>query len=551
MEVSSDWKSLSQYHQFSNLHFSSQTHHQNPYWVLSSSTLNPKPFLFSSLSPSLPNPPPFLQTHNLLSFLCLPLSLLPHRSQYRPTFSKIAVNPFPFPGNNHNHSTVVGYLLASALCSMHWFVVQESYVVYACWSPHIPEESVVLLESGALFLFDLESCFRSRTSNSNVRFRGTKLPISWDADAVSGNCKWLSCEFSWHPRILIVARSDAVFLVDLRFDGCAVSCLAKVELLRMYTSVQNERFLTFSMAGGSDGFCFALASDSLLVLCDVRKPMMPLLQWAHGLDNLCHINVFRLSELRSNSRDDTYRWAFERVFVLYWDLYGIVGLIYFVMDLLYQPREDPLFLKFRKTAYSNYSEFLDVLLDQKKVSLEFLVVPDLPQLPPFFLRKPSCHSNKWSHKVQRDDALVGPVLSNGHSESEDKAGVFSLEREISLQCDEIKQVASEMALSDSSCKLHGDQADSLADEREDMWGSSQKPKPYCIYHPVACKCSTMDHVQDNVFKDEKFDNLIFKVPEKKKHVPNGLVETVGPELFDDLCPADLRFDTSAKNFGPN
>ena len=60
----------------------------------------------------------------------------------------------------------------------------------------------------------------------------------------------------------------------------------------------------------------------------------------------------------------------------------------------------------------------------------------------------------------------------------------------------------------------------------------------------------MDRVQDNVFKDEKFDNLIFKVLEKK-HVPNGLVETVGPELFDDLCPADLRFDSSAKNFGPN
>ena len=58
----------------------------------------------------------------------------------------------------------------------------------------------------------------------------------------------------------------------------------------------------------------------------------------------------------------------------------------------------------------------------------------------------------------------------------------------------------------------------------------------------------MDHVQDNVFKDEKFDNLIFKVPEKK-HVPNGLVETVGPELFDDLCPADLRFDILPRTLG--
>ncbi|KAK4571841.1 hypothetical protein RGQ29_030304 [Quercus rubra] len=850
MELSSDWKSLFPISSVFKppLLLTDSDSDSKP--ILGPLFFNPKPKTLSLLfsSPSLPNlnhaaaaaAPPFLQTHNLLSFLRLPLSnslllffptgpnsdrlgflllcikasrfdtwgakddeVLHESTGFEYRILRIAVNPnpnpFPFPGNNHNHSTVVGYLLASTLCSVHWFGVQEihnsgkfprvsclgskvfktSSVVYACWSPHIPEESVVLLESGALFLFDLESCFRrSKTSNSNARFRGTKLPVSWDADADSGNCKWLSCEFSWHPRILIVARSDAVFLVDLRFDGCAVSCLAKVEMLRIYTSVQNERFLTFTMAG-SDGFCFALASDSLLVLCDVRKPMMPLLQWAHGLDNPCHINVCRLSELRSNSRDDKYRWASESGFCIIlgsfrncefnlfcygptiptprgsiisevskvlkthyaWELpsdlllsgrecqcgsclvreeilkddlpewidwqhkkelaLGFVILdkdlsamlselnefggftlirlmssgklesqnycaswklkelhterfhfkdnsLYIMDDEEYKfprrfkyvkldklsaylngsltevlvsklkkpckgPREKESFssesheilceklkacgfgrlrsspavsvvfndislpasihevalrrlwaglpMELLQLAYSNYSEFLEVLLDQKKVSLEFLVVPDLPQLPPFFLRRPSCRSNKWSHKVQRDDALVGPVLPlpilltlheyrNGHSESEEEAGVFSLEREISLQCDEIKQVASEMALSDSSCELHGDQAVSLADEREDMWGSSQKPKPFCLYHPVAFKCSTMDHAQENVFKDEKFDNLIFKVPEKK-HVPNGLVETIGPELFDELCPADLRFDTSAKNFGPN
>ena len=74
-------------------------------------------------------------------------------------------------------------------------------------------------------------------------------------------------------------------------------------------------YVTFTMAG-SDGFCFALASNSLLVLCDVWKPMMPLLQWVHGLDNPCHINVFRLLELRSNSKDDTYRWASESGFCI-------------------------------------------------------------------------------------------------------------------------------------------------------------------------------------------------------------------------------------------
>nr|POF11136.1 hypothetical protein CFP56_33219 [Quercus suber] len=255
MEVSSDWKSL----------FPISSVFKPPLLLTDSSSkpilgplfFNPKPKTLSVLfsSPSLPNPPPFLQTHNLLSFLCLPLSnshllFFPtgpssDRVSFLLLLSKLPVSTSrtmtfytKVPGNNHNHSTVVGYLLASTLCSMHWFVVQEihnfgkfprvsclgskvfktSSVVNACWSPHIPEESVVLLESGALFLFDLESCFRSRTSNSNTRFRGTKLPVSWDADADSdsGNRKWLSCEFSWHPRILIVARSDAVFVVDLR-----------------------------------------------------------------------------------------------------------------------------------------------------------------------------------------------------------------------------------------------------------------------------------------------------------------------------------------------
>ncbi|KAK7841156.1 hypothetical protein CFP56_015741 [Quercus suber] len=143
---------------------------------------------------------------------------------------KIAVNPNPFPLLGNNHSTV-GYLLASTLCSVHWLVVQEihnfgskvfktSFVVYACWSPYIPEESVVLLESGALFL--------------SLVLEQVGLPIPMRV------LEGLSCLYRgvliqvlqriWHPRILIVARSNAIFLVDLRFDGCAVSCLAKVEM---------------------------------------------------------------------------------------------------------------------------------------------------------------------------------------------------------------------------------------------------------------------------------------------------------------------------------
>ncbi|KAG2676295.1 hypothetical protein I3760_12G046400 [Carya illinoinensis] len=679
---------------------------------------------------------------------------------------------------NSNSSTIVGYLMASTLYSVHWFAVKvkeiclnwdspslvclgsrvfkSCSVVCACWSPHMPEETVVLLESGSLFLFDLESCLKRVAPRAH--FRGTRLRVSWDDESgTSGSRKWLGCEFSWHPRILIIARSDAVFLVDLRLDECVVSCLAKVEMLSMYALVKNERFLSFMIAG-SDGVHFALASHSLLLLCDVRKPMMPVLQWAHGLDKPCYIDVFRLSELRSNSRNGTYQWASESGFCIilgsFWNCefnlfcYGpalpaprgtiaseiseFSKTIYaweLPTDLLLSGHEcrcgsclvreeilkDDLpewigwqqkkeivlgfgilnkglsaqlaesdefgsftlirlmssgklelqrncaswdsvkklkefhkeFLQFednflftkedgeyrfpRRYKYLNFDnlsaylngnltkildskiknhrngpqekesfsteaheilceklkacgcgrlrsspavavafddislpasihEFLEVLVDQKKVALEFLVVPDLPQLPPFFLRKPSRRSNKWSQKVQRDDALVGPVLPlpillalheyhNGYSDLEGMDG-FSLEKEFSLRCDEVKQVARELAVPDSGCELRDDGAVSLADDREETWGSSENQKPFCLYTPVAFKYSTMDYTMCNTFSDKNFDVLIFKVPEKK-HVPPDKMETGGLELFDDLCPSELRFDAWVKNFGQN
>lgn len=698
------------------------------------------------------------------------------------------VCPSAIPPGKSRSFVSIGYVMASTMYSVHWFIVkvkglglsQDSpalvclgsklfkscSVVWACWSPHLPEESLVLLENGALFLFDLESCLRSDTTNAHLS--GTRLPIPWDDDSgTSRDCKWIACEFSWHPRILVVLRSDAVFLVDLRSDECVVTCLAKVEMLRLYAKFENERFLTFTVVD-SDRFCFALASDSLLLLCDVRKPMVPVLQWGHGLDKPCYIEVFRLSELRSNSRDDAFSWASESGFcimlgsfwncefnlfcygptlpadkgsmasevaelsksVYAWELpsdlilsgrncrcgsclireealkedlpewiewqqkkeivlgFGILNkvvssqlcrsdefggftvirlmssgklelqryraswhtvkkmkefhreLLHFEDNFLYIPDEEEyrfprrfkyvrldnlsaylngnlgevLVSKMKKPldnrlekysftpesheilceklkacglgrlrsspavsavfndisspasihevglrrlwsglpiellqlAYSNYSEFLEVLLDQKKVALEFLVVPDLPQLPPFFLRKPSCRSNKWSQKVQRSEALVGPVLplpvlltihDYRYGSSYLQEGEFSLERELSLRYEEVKQVASELAVSDSSCELHDDKAVSLGDDQDDAWGASQKQKPFCLFHPAALK--------RNDFEDKKFDILIFKVAEKKQ------AETTGLELFDDLSSTQLRFDASAKNFQPS
>ena len=693
----------------------------------------------------------------------------------------------------------IGYLLACTMYSIHWYVIKVkeigsdtevpslTYVgsklfktcciVHACWSPHIPEESIILLESGALFLFDME--YFLKTNNVNAYCKGTRLKVAWDDSSNLGDLKWLSCEFSWHPRILIVARSDAIFIVDLRLDECNVSCLVKIEMLHMYASIGNERFLALTKAG-PDGFHFALVSDSLLLLCDMRKPLMPVLQWTHGLSKPGYIDVFRLSDLRSNSRDDMYKWASESGFCIivgsFWNCefnlfcygppsqapggsiisratkfsksyyawerpsnlllsghecpcgsclvkeeflkddlpawidwqrkkavvlgFGIINtdfcpkpdefggftLIRLLssgklesqrysaswdsIKLLEEPHknlsqfedylmcstfdEEYIFprrfkyieldylngylngnldelvvsekkkpftgpqvkdsltldfheilceklnacglsrlrssptvtvvfndislpssihevalrrlwadlpVEFLQLAFSNYSEFLEVLVDRKRVSLEFLVVPDQPQLPPFFLRKPSWRSNKWSQKVTRTDALVGPVLPlpillalhefhNGCPSSEEESGGLSVEAEVRHRCNEVMQVAHEMAALDSTSVLYEDRTVSLADDREETWVGSQTAKPFFIHHPIAFTPGAIDQTEEqSVDKDEVFGTLISKVPEQE-HASTANTETVGLELFDSLCPIKLRFDdASALNFG--
>ncbi|KAJ6672720.1 TATA BOX-BINDING PROTEIN ASSOCIATED FACTOR RNA polymerase I SUBUNIT C [Salix viminalis] len=527
-------------------------------------------------------------------------------------------------------------------------------IASACWSPYIKVQSVVLLENGTLFLFDLEA------DCSDMYFRGTKLKVSWGDEGID------------------------------MFSAFALS--------------ENERFLTMSRAV-SDSLHFALVSETMLIICDVRKPMVPLLQWAHGLDKPCFIDVFRLSDLRSNSRDDTHDWAnssgsvillgsfwnceFSLFFYgpsfpprkgsialeisnfsscLYawdhpsrlmlsgddcqcgdclvreqfwkealpewtdwqqkkdmvlgfgvlsndlssllfepdefggfalirlmssgklesqrycasWDLVKNIevaqrdpmphsedNLLYFMGDEEYKfprkfkyfelnylhaylngnlsqvldsnmakpceyPHEKESFslefhevlckklkicgfgrfrtspaitvtfndinmptsihevalrrmwaelpTEFLQLAFSSYSDLHEVLLDQKRSTLEFSVVPELPQLPPFFLRKPSNRSNRWSHKVQSGDALVGPVLPlpilstlhellNGCPNSQEETGGFSSESELRVQCNEVMQVAKEVAVSDSTTKLQDDNAVSLDDDRDDFCGS--------------------------------------------------------------------------------
>ncbi|KAL5538007.1 hypothetical protein UlMin_044220 [Ulmus minor] len=636
-------------------------------------------------------------------------------------FLRILVNPivdssFELSNLGGNSSCAIGYLMACTMYSVNWFVIKVKrqgskvfktcFAVHACWSPHLPEESIVLLDDGALFLFDLEPCLKP--NNFSAHLKGKRLGVPWDDSNDTTDNKWLNCEFSWHPRIL-VACSDAIFIVDLRLDQCNVSCLVKIEMLHMYASHENEQFLTLTKVG-TDGFQFALAPNSLLLLCDVRKPLMPVLQWTHDLSKPCYINVLRLADLRPNSRDENYMWASKSGFGIIvgslwncefnlfcygpstpapsgsvasrasnfcksfyaWELpsnlllsghecpcgnclvkeeflkdslpewatwqqkkevilgFGIVSndlfrmlserdefggftldsikeleephqnftefedyLMSYIVDEEYKfarsfkyveldylcnylngnlgPEAKESFnSKFHETlckklndcglnwlrlspvviivlndtslpssihevalwkswanlpieclqiAFSNYPEILEVLVDCKKATLEFFIVPDLHQLPPFFLRFPSSCSNKWPRQRKRKateaasssevpsskpcsrkkmkqkkgpltdaNSLVGPVLHlpillmlyefrNRCPNSEESSG-FSLEEELRVYCDKIIRITNEMAPSYFTSKLLDDHAISLVDDTEETWTGSQKAKPF-------------------------------------------------------------------------
>lgn len=704
---------------------------------------------------------------------------------------RILVNPVGDEKLPSVNDDSIGYVMAHTMYSAHWFAVRSihktrklklvylcsktfrsSAIAGACWSSQLPELSAVLLENGSLFQFDLEPllCVDGDKALDHLNIRGTRMEVFLNKLSGSGGertTKWLGCEFGWHPQILIVSRSDAVFSLDFRSDPCNVSCVAKIGMSGTYASVKTDQFLAISMAG-SDGFHFVVASNRLLVLCDVRKPLKPLLQWVHNIDKPCYIDVFKLSQLRSGSRDDRYRWATESGFCIllgsFWDCefslfcygphlpstkggfdskfsetrksfcawelplelslwsqehcsgsglvkeeflkndlpewidwrqkkdivlgFGIIsndlplvpyevdefggftlvrlmssGKIeaqryraswestrnvkeaekgiarlydnnlldfsveegykfvrifhYIKLDYLMQFLKGNLssrlysslkrsacsslekdsfnpefhallceklkrcgFTQSRSSsavnvvfgdislpttiheiamtkkwselpmgllqlAFSSYSEFLEVHHGIIDFYHDFLVVPELLQLPPFLLRKPSHRSNKWSQRVQRSDtSIVGPVvplpvLSSLHRlheglESETEGGH-------NLQCDEVMQVATEVARPESSPEVPEDHAVSLSDDRDEAWiGSQNQKRQFLLHEPGAFK----------THNDDSCSKLVSKVSDYEC-VLGGSQCLSGPDMFDDLCPVKLRFgDRPPMEFTP-
>ncbi|ESQ33185.1 hypothetical protein EUTSA_v10003730mg [Eutrema salsugineum] len=186
-------------------------------------------------------------------------------------------------------------------------------------------------------------------------------------------------------------------------------------------------------------------------------------------------------------------------------------------------------------AFSNYSEFEGVLIDKKKPSLEFLVVPETPQLPPFLLRKPSSRSSKWSKKEQPGPELVGPVLPlpvllTLNSEEEE----YSPDVEFSDRCNQISKAAYEMANSGVD--------ETIISLGDDMWVenySQQEKKRFIAYSPIT-------KPSDSNKQDQELTTFISKVRHCKDNADGE--GSARLEVLDDMCPVEIYFEERNVNF---
>jgi len=78
-----------------------------------------------------------------------------------------------------------------------------------------------------------------------------------------------------------------------------------IESLDAKEVVGEEHFVAFSKAG-NDGFLYSVATEHWLLLLDIRKPLMPVLRWAHNLQKPRYMTALPLSYLRSNPGNEKY-----------------------------------------------------------------------------------------------------------------------------------------------------------------------------------------------------------------------------------------------------
>jgi hypothetical protein len=139
--------------------------------------------------------------------------------------------------------------------------------------------------------------------------------------------------------------------------------------------------------------------------------------------------------------------------------------------------------------------------------------------------------------------LVINEVRYGYSDS--SSDEFSVEAELGLKYKEVMQVAGEIAVSSRGSMFPDDHVVSLDDDEREPWSRSSKPKSFSTYRPIALNFSDTDNIQGkSVYTDTAYDTFIFHVSDKSREH----TESVGEEMFDDLCPIELRFDAPVKKF---
>jgi len=188
-------------------------------------------------------------------------------------------------------------------------------------------EAAVVLETGEVLLFDLQRGWSTNNLTAKasynipqplnsstlfpVRTRRISKPRSKIAMhkkkikplPVSNPFEWWQCEYSWHPKTLLLAGSREVSLLDFRVKHGSVagqsggsststehlvqnfntSVVAKIPGVGCTAGYLNragasEVVLSFARAAHDGSYEFCISTKKHLMLFDTRQPQTPLLQ---------------------------------------------------------------------------------------------------------------------------------------------------------------------------------------------------------------------------------------------------------------------------------
>ncbi|KAJ1533649.1 TATA box-binding protein-associated factor RNA polymerase I subunit C [Nowakowskiella sp. JEL0078] len=134
----------------------------------------------------------------------------------------------------------------------------QSTPMHVSFSPHIPGESIVILENGDLFRW-------SETGN----FQGFKMPKFSDENA---SCQWRFCSYGAHPCSILIANETIFGVIDTRRSRATVQPL--------FDFKTHERWIScFADRRESEPFEIVVGTNKSIFLFDVRYTVKPVLEW--------------------------------------------------------------------------------------------------------------------------------------------------------------------------------------------------------------------------------------------------------------------------------